>query len=190
MKKQKGMMIKLDLSKAYDRINWQYLKKVLESFGFNNRKINWIYSLITTPYFSILVNGTPTKTFNASRGIRQGDPLSQFLFILAAEGLSRYLKKERIAKKIKGLRLWGNELPITHQQFVDDIMLFGKASLKEVRNLKKILDLFAKASGMEINKEKSCTFIFNTFYFPGSALHDSRILLYPCSFPSFHVNLA
>jgi len=107
MKKQKGMMIKLDLSKAYDRINWQYLKKVLESFGFNNRKINWIYSLITTPYFSILVNGTPTKTFNASRGIRQGDPLSQFLFILAAEGLSRYLKKERIAKKIKGLRLWG-----------------------------------------------------------------------------------
>jgi len=115
MKKQKGMMVKLDLSKAYDRINWQYLKKVLESFGFNNRWINWVYSLITTPNFSILVSGTPSETFNASRGIRQGDPLSPFLFIMAAEGLGRYIKKDLEANKIKGLRLWGNKLPITHQ---------------------------------------------------------------------------
>eukprot|EP00253_Pinus_taeda_P023921 PITA_23921 len=111
-KKQKGMMIKLDLSKAYDRINWQYLEEILGSFGFSNR---WI----------------------------------------------KYLKQERITDNIKGLRLWGNELPITHQQFVDDIMMFGEPTVREVRNMKKALDLFAKASGMEINKEKSCTFIFN-----------------------------
>jgi len=162
MKKQKGMMIKLDLSKAYDRLNWTYLKKVLESFGFNNRWIEWIFNLISTPNFSILINGTPSTTFNATRGIRQGDPLSPFLFIMAAEGLGRYFKKELQENKIKGLRLWGNNLPITHQQFVDDIMLFGEATLKEVRNIKRILDLFVEASGMEINKEKSCTFIFNT----------------------------
>lgn len=129
-KKQKGMMIKLDLSKAYDRINWQYLEEILGSFGFGNRWIKWVHSLISTPNFSILVNGTPSKTFKSSRGIRQGDPLSPFLFILAAEGLGRYLKKERAANKIKGLRLWGNELPITHQQFVDDIMLFGEPTVK------------------------------------------------------------
>eukprot|EP00253_Pinus_taeda_P003838 PITA_03838 len=151
-----------DLSKAYDRINWQYLEEILGSFGFGNRWIKWVHSLISTPNFSILVNGTPSKTFKASRGIRQGDPISPFLFILAAEGLGRYLKKERATNNIKGLRLWGNELPITHQQFVDDIMLFGEPTVKEVRNLKKVLDLFAKASWMEINKEKSCTFIFNT----------------------------
>eukprot|EP00253_Pinus_taeda_P033746 PITA_33746 len=161
-KKQKGMMIKLDLSKAYDRINWQYLEEILRSFGFNNRWIRWVLSCISTPNFSILVNGTPLKTFKASRGIRQGDLISPFLFILVVEGLGRYLKQERITDNIKGLRLWGNELPITHQQFVDDIMLFGEPTVREVRNLKKALDLFAEASGMEINKEKSCTFIFNT----------------------------
>eukprot|EP00253_Pinus_taeda_P015937 PITA_15937 len=161
-KKQKGMMIKLDLSKTYDRINWQYLKEILGSFGFSNRWIKWVHSFISTPNFSILFNGTPSKTFKASRGIRQGDPISPFLFILATEGLGRYLKKERVTDNIKGLRLWGNELPITHQQFVDDIMLFGEPTIREVRNMKKVLDLFAEASGMEINKEKSCTFIFNT----------------------------
>lgn len=60
------------------------------------------------------------------------------------------------------MRLWGNELPITHQQFVDHIMLFGETTVKEVRQLRRILVLFAEASGLEINKDKSCIFIFNT----------------------------
>eukprot|EP00253_Pinus_taeda_P009202 PITA_09202 len=162
VKKQKGMMIKLDLSKAYDRLSWNYLGKVLESFGFSRRWIDWIHSLISSPNFSILVNGTPSKTFTASRGIRQGDPLSPFLFILAAEGLGRFIKKEREANIIKGLKLWGNNLPLTHQQFVDDIMLFGEPTVKEVKHLRRILDLFAEASGLEINRDKSCVFIFNT----------------------------
>eukprot|EP00253_Pinus_taeda_P013830 PITA_13830 len=162
VKKKKGMMIKLDLSKAYDRRNWNYLEKVLESFGFNRRWIDWIHSMISSPNFSILVNGTPSKTFTASRGIRQGDPLSPFLFILAAEGLGHLIKKEREANRIKGLKLWGNNLPLTHQQFVDDIMLFREPTVKEVRHLRRILDLFAEASSLEINRDKSCVFIFNT----------------------------
>eukprot|EP00253_Pinus_taeda_P018479 PITA_18479 len=161
VKKQKGMMIKLDLSKAYDRLSWNYLEKVLESFGFCRRWIDWIHSLISSPSFSILVNGIPSKTFSASRGLRQGDPLSPFLFILAAEGLGRFIKKEREANKIKGLKLWGNNLCLTHQQFVDDIMLFGEPTVKEVKQLRKILDLFAEASGLEINRDKSCVFIFD-----------------------------
>eukprot|EP00253_Pinus_taeda_P035212 PITA_35212 len=68
--KRKGMMIKLDLSKAYDRLNWRYLSAVLEAYGFEKRWIEWILSMVSTPIFSILVNGLPTKTFNASRGIR------------------------------------------------------------------------------------------------------------------------
>eukprot|EP00253_Pinus_taeda_P028709 PITA_28709 len=156
------MMIKLDLSKAYDRLSWNYLGKVLESFGFCRRWVDWIHSLISYPSFSILVNGTPSKTFSASRGIRRGDPLSPFLFILAAEGLGRFIKKQREANKIKGLKLWGNNLPLTHQQFVDDIMLFGEPTVKEVKHLRRILDLFAEASGLEINREKSCVFIFNS----------------------------
>eukprot|EP00253_Pinus_taeda_P036048 PITA_36048 len=155
-------MIKLDLSKAYDRLSWNYLGKFLESFGFSRRWIDWIHSLISSPNFSILVNGTPSKTFTASRGIRQGDPLSPFLFILATEGLGRFIKKEREANRIKGLKLWGNNLPLTHQQFVDDIMLFGEPTVKEVKHLRRNLDLFVDASGLEINRDKSCVFIFNT----------------------------
>eukprot|EP00253_Pinus_taeda_P022654 PITA_22654 len=162
VKKQKGMMIKLDLSKAYDRLNWKYLETVLERFGFHQRWIAWIHNLISSPHFSVLVNGSPSKTFNASRGIRQGDPLSSFLFILAAEGLGRFIKQEQTTNRIKGLQIWGNNLPLTHQQFVDDIMLFGEPTVREIRQLRRILDLFAEAFGLEINKDKSCIFIFNT----------------------------
>jgi len=162
MKKQKGILMKLDLSKAYDLLNWDYLRAILGAYGFENRWIEWIFSMISTPNFSILVNGMPTGTFNATRGIRQGDAISPFLFILAVEGLGSKLKKELREKKIKGIKLWGNNLTITHQQFVDDVMLFGEASLKEVRSFKRVLEVFTKASGMEINNEKSCTFIFNS----------------------------
>eukprot|EP00253_Pinus_taeda_P026517 PITA_26517 len=135
---------------------------VLESFGFCRRWIYWIHNLISSPNFSILVNGIPSKPFSASRGLRQGDPLSPFLFILAAEGLGRFIKKERETGKIKGLKLWGHNLCLTHQQFVDDIMLFGEPTVKEVKHLRNFLDIFAEASGLEINKDKSRVFIFNS----------------------------
>eukprot|EP00253_Pinus_taeda_P005642 PITA_05642 len=161
-KKEKGMLIKLDLSKAYDRLNWKYLEAILQAFGFCNRWVKWVLSMISTPNFSILLNGAPSTTFNASRGIRQGDPLSPFLFIIAAEGLGRYFKKELRERKIQGLRLWSNHTTVSHQQFIDDIMIYCKVSLNEVRRIKKILEVFMKGSGMEVNKEKSRTFFFNT----------------------------
>lgn len=123
--------------------------------------MKWVLSMISTPNFSILLNGAPSTTFNASRGLRQGDPLSPFLFIIAAEGLGRYFKKELRERKIQGLRLWGNHTTVTHQQFVDDIMIYCKVSLNEVRRIKRILEVFMKGSGMEVNNEKSRTFFFN-----------------------------
>eukprot|EP00253_Pinus_taeda_P035515 PITA_35515 len=161
-KKEKGMLIKLDLSKAYDRLSWKYLERILKAFGFCDRWVNWVISIISTPNFSILLNGAPTITFNASRGLRQGDPLSPFLFIIAAEGLGRYFRKEARERKIQGLRLWGNRTTVTHQQFVDDIMICCKATLKEVKRIKKILEIFMESSGMEVNNDKSRTFFFNT----------------------------
>eukprot|EP00253_Pinus_taeda_P001856 PITA_01856 len=89
-------------------------------------------------------------------------PLSPFLFIIAAEGLGRYFKKELRERKIQGLRLWGNQTTVTHQQFVDDIMIYCKATLKEVKRIKKILEIFMEGSGMEVNNDKSITFFFNT----------------------------
>lgn len=86
------MLIKLDLSKAYDYVIWSYLISILKAFGFDQRWLNRIYYLISSLVFFIFLNGSPTITFNPSRGLRQGDPISLFLFILVAKGLRRYLK--------------------------------------------------------------------------------------------------
>eukprot|EP00253_Pinus_taeda_P024757 PITA_24757 len=134
---------------------------------------NVIYKIITSliskrlkPLLDKLISSEQTG-FVEGRQILDGLVVSQEVIHSLKmknqkEGLGRYIKKERAANKIKGLKLWGNELPLTHQQFVDDIMLFGEPTMKEVRHLKKILDLFTEASGLEINKYKSCVFIFNT----------------------------
>ena len=155
-------MIKLDLSKAYDRLSWEYLKSILKAYGFIQRCINRINAMISTPVISILLNGTPNQTFNPTRGLRQGDPLSPFLFIIVAEGLGRYIKNEAQESRIRDLGIWGNDLAITHQQFVDDIMLFCQVSLREARGIKEIMNTFMEASGSQINNQKSCTFFSNT----------------------------
>jgi len=119
------MIIKLDLEKAYDHLSWAYLEGILKAHGFDERWVKWILSMVSTSMMSVMLNGTPSEDFNPSRGLRQGDPLSPFLFILAAEGFGRLVKARVAREQIKGLRIRGNDLPITHQKFVDDVMIYG-----------------------------------------------------------------
>lgn len=84
--KKPEMLIKLDLSKAFDSLNWNYILGILVAFGFSETWIQWVHSLLSSTFFFILVNDSPSPTFSPSRGICQGDPLSLFLFILMAEG--------------------------------------------------------------------------------------------------------
>eukprot|EP00253_Pinus_taeda_P023423 PITA_23423 len=159
--KKPGMLLKIDLSKAFDSISWEYMQNILTAFGFANAWIRWISNLISSTFFSILINGIPTSTFRPSRGIRQGDPLSPFLFIIMAEGLGRCIKNAILSRNLKGISL--HQAPtISHQQFVDDNMIFGHSSVQEARSLNSLLNIFSKASGALINKVKSQIFFFNT----------------------------
>lgn len=157
-----GMMLKVDMAKAFDKLNWRYIKAILEAFGFSPDWINWCMGLITSSFFAILINGTPSKCFTPTRGIRQGDPLSPFIFILAAEGLGRLMKGRILAGRLRGLHLHEGSEVQSHQQFVDDTLLMTHSAVQEARELKAILQTFATASGMEVNPRKSRIYFFNT----------------------------
>eukprot|EP00253_Pinus_taeda_P018445 PITA_18445 len=157
-----GMLMQLDLSKAYDKVSWRYLEAVLKAFGFCSTWIKWIMALIISPRYYVLINGAPSAPFAPSRGIRQGDPLSPFLFIILMEGLSRTIAKKKVEGKIQGLKPIRSLRATTHQQFVEDTMLHGTPTVKEAVAYREILDLFSQASGMEINFSKSTIFFFNT----------------------------
>jgi len=161
-KKKAGMIMQLDIAKAYDKLNWNYIMKVLIAFGFDHNWVRWMLALISSSSFSILVNGSPSETFTPSRGLRQGDPLSPFLFILMMEGLGKAIEDANDAGKVKGIQLSNNGQALTHQQFVKDTMLQGIPTVKEAHAYKQILKDVAKAFSLEVNLSKSKIFFFNT----------------------------
>ena len=121
--------------------------------------VNWIMGCITLVNFALLINGSPSHFFTASRGIRQGCPLSPLLFILVIEGLSLLIDDARRHDLVKGIKI-SQQLSLTHLLFVDDVILFGYGTFEEWIAFKVLLDTFCEASGMFINSEKSC-FHFN-----------------------------
>jgi hypothetical protein len=108
------MLLKLDLSKDFDKLSWQYMKALLLAFGFNKDWISWIMNLISSTFFSILINGVPSQPFSPSRGIRQGDPLSPFLFVIMAKGLGCYIKASIQNGSLQGLPLHGLQPTASH----------------------------------------------------------------------------
>lgn len=139
-KRKMGMIMQLDIAKAYDKVKWTYIKKVLRSFCFDHNRIRWVVALVSSSSFSILVNGFPSEIFLPSKGLRQGDPLSPFLFIVMMEWLGWSIKHAKVTGKIQGIQLLENHQVLTHQQFLDDTMLQGIPTVKEALAYKKNLD--------------------------------------------------
>ena len=141
------MVLKLDLVKAFDQINWSYLRLILLQIGIPLSGVNWIMGCLTSVNFAILINGSPSHFFIASRGIRKGSPLSPLLFILVIEGLNLLLNDARLKGRIRGIQISAN-VTLTHLLFVDDVILFGFVTIDEWRDFDILLDTFSVASGM------------------------------------------
>lgn len=152
------MAIKLDLQKAYDRVSWKFIKTILLHLGFNETFSSWIFSCISSISFEILINGGKTASFKLSRGLRQGDPLSSYLFILGQEILSRLLNQELRQKSIRGIKTSKRGPIITHVMYADDIVLFSKATKKDATSISRILEKYRLWSGQLVKRSKSGIF--------------------------------
>ncbi|XP_028104780.1 uncharacterized protein LOC114303834 [Camellia sinensis] len=134
--KKKGIILKLDFQKAYNTVNWNYLLQMLDSFGFRSGWVRWMKECIESARISILVNGSPTVEFCPQRGLRQGDPLSPFLFNVVAKGLNILLSRAKDLSIIKGVVVGNSEVIVSHLQFADDTIIFCEAEWAEIMAIK------------------------------------------------------
>ena len=126
-----GVLCKLDIEKAYDNVNWKFLFAVLRKMDFGEIWINWIEWCISIVKFSVLINGSPSGLFQSLRGLRQGDPLSPYFFVIAMEVLSCLLRRATSGGYLSGWRVRGRSgegILISDLLFADDTLVFCEAS--------------------------------------------------------------
>lgn len=153
------MIIKLDLEKAYDRVEWSFLQNTLEMLGIPCWMTSLILSCISSSSMSINWNGNCTDAFYPSRGLRQGDLLSPYLFVLCLERLAHCINDSVMAGTWKPFGFSHNEGPkVSHLFFADDILLVAEASHTQVSEVKRVLDTFCNFSGQKVNFDKSAVF--------------------------------
>lgn len=155
-KKKKGeVAYKIDLEKAYDHIDWTFLRNTLSDFGFPQAIVNLVMHCVTASSLSILWNGKRLPRFCPTRGLRQGDPLSPYLFVLCMEKLSLAIQSEVTAGNWLPIKVSRSGPPVSHLLFADDVLLFSKAKSSQARIVASILEKFGRASGLMVNVSKS-----------------------------------
>ncbi|WOK96358.1 hypothetical protein Cni_G05065 [Canna indica] len=148
-----NILLKLDLEKAYDRTKWRAVYKILNLMSFPEELIRWIKCCIEEISFSCYFNGEISRRFKSFRGIRQGDPLSPYLFIIMEEAISVMTRDYCSKKRMTPYHI--KDTTISHQLFADDIVFAIKGNDKSCKGLKKILENYCAAIGQKINREKS-----------------------------------
>ncbi|GJT00400.1 RNA-directed DNA polymerase, eukaryota, reverse transcriptase zinc-binding domain protein [Tanacetum coccineum] len=153
-KKKQSMIFKVDFEKAFDSVRWDFLDYILKKFGFGSRWCTWIQSCLKSSRGSILVNGSPTSEFQFYKGLKQGDPLSPFLFILVMESLHLSFQNVVNAGLFKGVAL-DSSLQLSHLFYADDVVFIGQWCDSNLSTITHVLDCFFRASGLRINLHKS-----------------------------------
>ncbi|XP_048502962.1 uncharacterized protein LOC125498737 [Beta vulgaris subsp. vulgaris] len=146
--------IKVDLRKAYDSIQWEFIKELLQAMKFPEQFINWIMSCITTPSYSLSVNGGLCGFFEGKQGLRQGDPVSPLLFVIAMDYFSRLMARMGKKKEFQ-YHPRCRSLALYHLIFADDLMLFSKGDIQSTLLLRRALKAFADTSGLEASQHKT-----------------------------------
>jgi hypothetical protein len=150
--------LKVDLKKAFDTVSLDFILAGLHAIGIPHTMIRWIKTCITTVHYTININGEMHGFFQATRGIRQGDPLSPYLFVLAMEGLAGIINQSVQGSAFK--YHWRcKPTKLTHICFADDLMLFCHADPDSIMVLKSSLDKFSTLSGLTINLAKSSLYL-------------------------------
>ncbi|CAI0556305.1 unnamed protein product, partial [Linum tenue] len=152
-----GLIFKLDIEKAFDNVNWECLVKIMASFGFPPAFQRWIHGLVSSAHLSVLVNGEAAGFFKIGKGLRQGDPMSPFLFNLVMDVLSMMLERLRVAGLITGFCMdEGNRRgEVTHLLYANDTIIFCDADEDQVMNILATIICFQTVTGLRINVEKS-----------------------------------
>ena len=152
------MAFKIDLEKAYDRMDWNFLRATLLDFGFPQVLVNLIMSCVMASNLSILWNGSKLENFSPTRGLRQGDPMSPYLFVLCMEKLARMIQMKVDERSWHPILLSRQGPAISHLLFADDVLLFCKVKKSQVRVVLETLDKFCNMSGLKVSLEKSRAF--------------------------------
>ncbi|XP_048337148.2 uncharacterized protein LOC125424292 [Ziziphus jujuba] len=151
--------LKIDLVKAYDRVDWGLLTRIISKLAFSSKVNALILCCISPDSVELLLNGSVFSKTDMQRGLKQEDPLSLFLFTLYSELLSRMLLKLEREGRIHGIKIGRSSPPISHLLFAGDILPFCKANMEEVHEVVDCLNLFCSCLGQKINYVKSGCFL-------------------------------
>ena len=142
-----SMAFKLDMNKAYDWMEWSYLEEVMRTMRFSNKWITLMMKCVRSVSYSVLINGRACGHIKLTKGLRQGDPLSPFLFLLYPKGFSGLLYKAQKEKKIQGMAAVRNGTKVTHMFFANDSLLFCQVKRNECQEILRIMQTYKKVSG-------------------------------------------
>lgn len=150
--------LQVDLAKAYDNLNWQFLENVLNAIDLPERFVGWIKQCFTTTSYSIAVNGELVGYFQGKKGLRQGDPISSLLFVLAMDVLAKKLDRGVLDQSFGPHPMCMVPL-VTHLSFADDVLIFFDGEEQSIQGILRILEDFERDSGLGINREKTALFL-------------------------------
>ncbi|KAM0905175.1 hypothetical protein ACQ4PT_017547 [Festuca glaucescens] len=148
------------MSKAYDRVDWDFLEKSLLKWGFSATWVAWIMECVTSVKYSIKFNGKLLEQFSPSRGLRQGDPLSPFLFLFVVDALSGLIHKATQDDGLVPVEICRRAPGVSHLLLADDTMLFFKATADQATVVRNVLNTYAEATGQLLNLGK-CSILFS-----------------------------